>query len=166
MEFIIIMSKKENKQKSKKNLSDSLTLAAMNAKENFSKVDKKSKNKFRDILLFVGATIVAMIIFFFFVNIGKFIPIFIAYIVIWSVLILVYWIYNRGMISADIEPESLSPYWSKEKKEQFIASVKERRKKTRWLLFVIAPITFVFLVYFVLDFLLPDLYEKFIVNKK
>ena len=158
-------SKNNKNQKNKKSVSDSFTLAAMNAKESLSKVSKGSKKKLFDILVFVGATVLAMVIFFFFVNIGKFIPIFIAYIAIWSAMILIYWIYNRGMIASDIEPESLSPNWSDEKKKQFIESVKERRKKSRWMLFVIAPLTFVFLIYLLLDFLLPDLYEKFFVKK-
>jgi len=153
------MANKNNKKKN--NLSSSLTLAAMNAKENLSKVDKKSKAKARDLLILIGATIVAMFIFFLLVNLGYFIEIFITYIVIWSAAVLSYWIYNRGMISKDTKAEDLSPYWSAEKKEQFISSIKERRKKSRWLMFVIAPVSFVFLVYLVLDFLLPELYAQF-----
>lgn len=159
------MSKKKNNKNEKKSRTDALALAAMNAKETLANVNKGSKRKARDLLILIGAILVAMFIFFLFVELGYFIAIFTAYILLWSGALLTYWIYNRGLLSLDTKPEELSPYWTDEKKEQFLRSLKERRQKSRWLLFIIIAISFVFLLYLVLDFLLPSLYEKFFVKE-
>ena len=64
-------------------------------------------------------------------------------------------------MSKDITEDMLSPYWSEEKKKQFIESVKERRQKSRWLLFIITPFTFVFIMEIFMVFIMPRLYSMF-----
>ena len=157
-------NEKRNGKSGKKDVSSALSLAMMKTKDNLANVSKGSKNKLRDALILIGSIILAMFIFFLFVELEMFTTVFTVYLILWSAAVLAFWIYNRGMISKDTKPEDLSPYWSEEKKAQFIESIKERRRKSRWLLFVIAPITVVFLVYLALDFLLPALYKTFIVN--
>ena len=152
---------KNNKNKKRKSLSDSLTLAAMNAKESLSSADKDTKRKAKDLLIFRGITVIAMAVYIYFVQMWEFKAVFIIYLSVWTVSVLAYCFYNRGFLGSDVTEEMLSPHWSDEKKKQFLNSIKERKRKSRWLIFIIAPLTFVFIMELFIVYLWPEIYSAF-----
>ena len=125
------------------------------------KMDAKMKKKAKDLLIIAAITVVVLAVYIYFVQMWKFQIIFIIYLAVWTLSVLAYCFYNRGFMSKDITEDMLSPYWSEEKKKQFIESVKERRQKSRWLLFIITPFTFVFIIEIFMVFIMPRLYSMF-----
>ena len=51
-----------------------------------------------------------------------------------------YIMYNRGFTQNNITPEMLPDSWDAAKKAEFIDTVKERYKKSRWMLYAIIPL--------------------------
>lgn len=127
----------------------------------FSDVSDASKKKALDIVTFIIITVVVVSVYIFFVQIWQFQTIFIIYLSVWSASVLAYCFYNRGILQKDLTKDQLSPYWTDEKKDQFLRSVKLRRKRSRWLLFIIAPFTFVMIMELFMVFVLPQFTSYF-----
>ena len=68
----------------------------------------------------------------------------IAYMVIETVFVLTYVVYNRGFSRRGVTPEMLPADWSEEQKESFVADAELRIKHSRWMLVVILAFLFTF----------------------
>ncbi len=72
-----------------------------------------------------------------------------GYLVLATVLILVFVIYNRGFSRKNITPDMLPEEWSEEEKSEFLADGERRLSRSRWMLIPI----FAFLITFAVDLL-------------
>ena len=117
------------------------------------------KKRLLDIGIIVGVTVLLLAVYYYFVKIWAFEIIFTVYMTVWVIFFVAYWIYNRGFTRKGVTPEMLPDEWSDAKKEQFIEDGKRRQKKSRWMIFVIVPLCFVFIVEIAMVFLIPSLYE-------
>ena len=85
----------------------------------------------------------------------------IAYMVIETVFILAYLIYNRGFSRKGVTREMLPAEWSEDKKDEFIHSGEERLKSSRWMLVVILAFLFTFFIEIIELYFLPFLFGLF-----
>ncbi len=83
----------------------------------------------------------------------------ISYMVIETVFVLVYVIYNRGFSRRGITAEMLPQSWSDEKKEEFIASGVRRFEKSKWMLIVILAFLLTFLIDMIELWIVPFLLD-------
>ena len=72
-----------------------------------------------------------------------------GYLVLATVLILVFVIYNRGFFRKNITSDMLPEEWSEEEKSEFLADGERRLSRSRWMLIPI----FAFLITFAVDLL-------------
>ncbi|MBQ5634057.1 MAG: hypothetical protein IIV11_04150 [Clostridia bacterium] len=85
----------------------------------------------------------------------------VAYMVIETVFILAYLIYNRGFSRKGVTREMLPAEWSEDKKDEFIHSGEERLKSSRWMLVVILAFLFTFFIEIIELYFLPFLFGLF-----
>ena len=85
----------------------------------------------------------------------------IAYMVIETVFILAYLIYNRGFSRKGVTREMLPAEWSEDKKDEFIRSGEERLKSSRWMLVIILAFLFTFFIEIIELYFLPFLFGLF-----
>ena len=71
-----------------------------------------------------------------------------------------YLIYNRFFYRHGLTKEQLSPEWSDEEKEAFLADAALRIQKSKWMLTVIIPLLFTFLVDSFLLFIVEPVFGK------
>lgn len=114
------------------------------------KKTREGKPLGRDAIILLGILIVASVVVFgtyrLLLNYWYFELVLIAYMVIETVFIIAYLIYNRGMSRRGVTAEMLPAEWSEEEKERFISDGKERLKKSRWMLIVILAFFFTFAI--------------------
>jgi hypothetical protein len=95
---------------------------------------------------------------YFVLNRLEFHPIFFIYMAISAVLIVGYFLYNRGFVykdaTADMLPDTLSP----EEKEAVLAEASARLRKSRWMLTLILPFVMAFMLDALYLFVLSDLF--------
>ena len=109
----------------------------------------------RALILFVS-TVFAMGLYFFLMNIyslWKFVVI--AYVAVASVLIVAYFIINRAFTGSGVTYEMLPDTMSHSEKEEYLADVAAREKRSRPLLLVIFPVIITLLV---------DLFRLFVLD--
>ena len=109
----------------------------------------------RALILFVS-TAFAMGLYFFLMNIyslWKFVVI--AYVALASVLIIAYFIINRAFTGSGVTYEMLPDTMTRDEKEEYLADVADREKRSRPLLLVIFPIIITLLV---------DLFRLFVLD--
>ena len=109
----------------------------------------------RALILFVS-TAFAMGLYFFLMNIyslWKFVVI--AYVAVASVLIIAYFIINRAFTGSGVTYEMLPDTMTRDEKEEYLADVADREKRSRPLLLVIFPIIITLLV---------DLFRLFVLD--
>jgi hypothetical protein len=109
----------------------------------------------RALILFVS-TAFAMGLYFFLMNIyslWKFVVI--AYVAVASVLIIAYFIINRAFTGSGVTYEMLPDTMTRDEKEDYLADVADREKRSRPLLLVIFPIIITLLV---------DLFRLFVLD--
>ena len=109
----------------------------------------------RALILFVS-TVFAMGLYFFLMNIyslWKFVVI--AYVAVASVLIVAYFIINRAFTGSGVTYEMLPDTMSHDEKEEYLADVADREKRSRPLLLVIFPVIITLLV---------DLFRLFVLD--
>lgn len=85
----------------------------------------------------------------------------VAYMVIETVFILAYLIYNRGFSRKGVTREMLPAEWSEDKKDEFIRSGEERLKSSRWMLVIILAFLFTFFIEIIELYFLPFLFGLF-----
>ena len=69
-----------------------------------------------------------------------------SYMIVLTILVLVYIIYNRGFSRKGVTEDMLPLEWSSEKKREFIESGVRRLQRSKWLLVLIISIFFTFIV--------------------
>ncbi len=119
------------------------------------------KKKLIDLLIIIGLTVLLLGVYYYFVRMWNFKPAFIAALIIWAITCVTYWIYNKGFTAKGVTPEMLPDEWSREKKERFIEDGKIRMKKSRWMIFIIVPLSFLFIAEIVVTILLPTFLSSF-----
>ena len=106
-------------------------------------------------LILVLSTVVSMGIYFFLTSTPLWKVAVLAYIVIASVLIIAYFIINRAFTGSGVTYEMLPDTMTHKEKEEYLADVADRERRSRPMLMVIFPIILTLLVYlfrlFVLD---------------
>ena len=109
----------------------------------------------RALILFVS-TVFAMGLYFFLMNIYSLWKIVvIAYVAVASVLIVAYFIINRAFTGSGVTYEMLPDTMSHSEKEEYLADVAAREKRSRPLLLVIFPVIITLLV---------DLFRLFVLD--
>lgn len=124
----------------------------------YAEMTPEVKRRLIDVGIILGVTVLLLGIYYCFVKIWAFQMIFSIYMAVWAVLFIAYWVYNRGFSRKGVTPEMLPDEWSDAKKEQFIADGKRRMEKSRWMIYIIAPLCFVFIVEMFLAFVWPTIY--------
>ncbi len=129
--------------------------------------EKKGGNKnpnASSIILIVVLILLSVVVFGIYRTLTKyyyFELVLIAYMVIETVFIVIYLIYNRGFSRRGITPDMLPLEWSEEEKERFISSGKERIKKSRWMLVIILAFMFTFAIDIIELFVVPTIVGMF-----
>ena len=116
------------------------------------------KRRLFDVAIIFVVTVILLGIYYYYVQIWQFQMIFAIYMAVWAVFFIAYWVYNRGFSRKGVTPDMLPDEWSDAKKEQFIEDGKRRMKKSRWMIYIIAPLCFVFIVEMFLAFVRPKIY--------
>ena len=107
-------------------------------------------------LILVLSTAFAMGLYFFLMNIYSLWKIVvIAYVAVASVLIVAYFIINRAFTGSGVTYEMLPDTMSHDEKEEYLADVADREKRSRPLLLVIFPVIITLLV---------DLFRLFVLD--
>lgn len=70
----------------------------------------------------------------------------ILYMVSFAGLLIGYLLYNRAFVNKDVTVDMLPDDWSDEKKRDFVEGNRRRAEKSRWLLYLLIPFIFVFMV--------------------
>ena len=84
-----------------------------------------------------------------------------VYMVVFTVLILVYVIYNRGFSRRNLTKEMLNDTWSDEEKEAFLENGRQRMRRSKWMLLLILAIGFTFAFDMIELFVLPYFQNMF-----
>lgn len=106
-------------------------------------------------LILVLTTIVSMGIYFFLTSTPLWKVAVLAYIVIASVLIIAYFIINRAFTGSGVTYEMLPDTMTHKEKEEYLADVADRERRSRPMLMVIFPIIVTLLV---------DLFRLFVLD--
>lgn len=122
-------------------------------------VTEDAKRKLKDLIIIIVTTVLLLGVYYYFVQTWQFQTIFIIYLVIWAAAFIAYWVYNRGFSRKGVTPEMLPDEWSAEKKTQFIEDGKRRMEKSRWLIYIIAPLCFVFIAEIFMTLVWPTIYQ-------
>ena len=111
--------------------------------------DKKNKNK-KLIYLFSTVGLAAFFCAFYYCSMmvpGLLFPIVMfSYMIVLTVLIFVYIIYNRGFSRKGVTEDMLPSDWTQEQKFEYIESGRVRLQRSKWLLVFIIAILFTFIV--------------------
>lgn len=116
------------------------------------------KKRLIDIGIILVVTVILLGVYYFYVQNWEFQIIFAVYMAVWVVFFIAYWMYNRGFSRRGVTPEMLPAEWSDAKKTQFIEDGNRRMKKSRWMLYIIIPLCFVFIVEMFITFVWPTIY--------
>lgn len=152
--------------KKKKNLPD-VRREAMRDKSVKKPVSPETKKK---AAIIAAASFVNMLIYF---GVVPAIPsataqfsIHIAYMLIFSISLVIYIIYNRAFTRKNITIDMLPDVWSAEQKAAYILDGEERLKKSQWLMYIIIPFLVPIgadaLVLFVWDPYLSDVFSSIV----
>ena len=88
-------------------------------------------------------------------NFSFFKVIFWVYLAALPILIIAYFVYNKGMSAKGVTEDMLPEEWSREEKIKFIEDGKQRLKKSAWMLMVIIGLLFTFAFDLIELFALP-----------
>ena len=115
-----------------------------------SNITPEQKKQIKEAIAFLIATVLASVIvcgtYRFLLERAYFEIVLMAYIIIETVAIAAYLIYNRGFSRKGVTYDMLPLEWSDEKKKDFIEDAKRRLRKSRWLLVIIFAFLFTFSV--------------------
>ena len=118
---------------------------------------KEAVNAFnwRRALMLAMSTVCAMGFYFFLSSTSLWKFAVIAYVAIASVLIVAYFIINRAFTGSGVTYEMLPDTMTHDEKEEYLADVAERERKTRPMLMVIFPVIITLLI---------DLFRLFVID--
>lgn len=114
------------------------------------------------LVLIVLVTAVIFAVYRCLLNFDYFEFVLIGYMVVTTVLILIYLIYNRGMSRRGVTEEMLPDAWSTEQKRAFIEDGERRFQRSKWLLIPIIAFLFTFF-YDVIELLILPCIQNFFV---
>ena len=83
----------------------------------------------------------------------------VLYMVLLAIFVMWYLIYNRFLYRKNLTKDDLSPDMSDEEKEAFLADGRERLAKSKWMMLIIFPLVFTFLIDAV-DLFILDLFRS------
>ena len=109
----------------------------------------------RRALMLAMSTVCAMGVYFFLSSTSLWRAAVIAYVVVASVLIVAYFIVNRAFTGSGVTYEMLPDTMTHKEKEEYLADVVEREKRSRPMLMVIFPIIITLLI---------DLFRLFVID--
>lgn len=84
----------------------------------------------------------------------------IAYMALLLGFVLGYLIYNRFLYRKGVTKEDLPDEWSDEEKEAFIANGERRLQKSKWMMLIIFPLIFTFLMDAIDLFIIDEFFRK------
>lgn len=107
-------------------------------------------------IILLLSTVFAMGLYFFLMNIySLWKVVVIAYVAVASVLIIAYFIINRAFTGSGVTYEMLPDTMTHDEKEEYLADVADREKRSRPLLLIIFPVVITLLV---------DLFRLFVID--
>ena len=109
----------------------------------------------KHMLMLLGNTVLLMLIYFWVPMQFEFAYMPMIYLFIGAVLVLYYVIYNRGFTGKNITPEMLPDTMTQKEKEEYLADVADRERRSRPMLMVIFPVIITLLV---------DLFRLFVLD--
>ena len=141
-----------------------------NSLQEYDKADaekkEKRKKKIKTAIVTAIITLAVLVIYFLSLELSPLLysilginvfPIVICiYMIVLTLLVVVYIVYNRGFSRRGVTPEMLPDSWSDEKKEEFIENGKRRLNDSRWML--------IFIVAFLVTFLV-DAFNMFVLSR-
>ena len=113
------------------------------------------------LLSMVLLTVAVLLVYRFFLANPAFPVVLIVYMVIFTLFVLAYVIYNRGFSRRNLTLEMLPSEWSEEEKEEFIENGRERMRKSKWMLLPIVSFGFTFAFDMIELFVVPYLRAMF-----
>ena len=108
------------------------------------KIDAKTKDAIILLVALVLCTVVVCGTYRLLIELPYFELVLFGYLAAETIMIAVYFIYNRGFSRKGITADMLPTEWSEEKKKDYIEDAKRRLHKSRWLLVVILAFLFTF----------------------
>ena len=118
------------------------------------KSESKTDNVLR-LLLLIALTVTVLAVYRFFLNHPYFFVVMIAYMVIFTALILTYVLYNRGFFHRNVTRDMLPDSWSEAQKDAFLEGGKRRMERSRWMLIPIFAFGLTFAIDVMELFVLP-----------
>ncbi len=112
------------------------------------KKELSEKNK-KEMMLLILCCFIFMLVYFSAVNIPVPIISFVVtglYMLGLAVFVVVYIVYNYAFTRKDVTEEMLPDDWDDEKKAAYIQKGKDRKQKSRWMIFIIFPLIVTFIV--------------------
>ena len=127
--------------------------------EKFSELKGNVENlNWKLLLILVLNTIILCGLYYYIVN---YLPnysgaIMIVYALSLSAMIIAYFVYNKGILQKHITEDMFPSEWSFEEKNEYILQIKQRAKKSKWMLTVIFPLIITFAIDIINLFLLDS----------
>ena len=121
---------------------------------------KRGSGKFLLPLLLLLNTIAVSVIYFVLLNYVRPEPVLIVYMAVFAVALVWYVCYNRGFFARNLTPDRLPDTMTAEQKSAFIADVKKREQRSKWLVVFGFPFGFA-LLFDSLSWLAEDIFAQF-----
>ncbi len=96
------------------------------------------------LLILVAEAMVLLAFYRFALETRWFMAVMIAYMAAFTVLLFVYFLYNRCFARKNVTPEMLPSQWSEEEKSAWIEDGKRRLERSRWMLMLLFALGFTF----------------------
>lgn len=129
-----------------------------------TKSKQNSKNK-KTLLILIGISILFATVYFFLTNTKSILPytdiIMIVYLSLLACSIFAYVFYNKGFTQKKITIDMLPSEWTDSAKKAFIDESKNRATKSKWLLYLIFPLSITFALDCILLFVVPFFVDLF-----
>ena len=106
---------------------------------------KGGSRKFLFPLLLLANTVIATVVYFSVLNYVRPEPVLIVYMAVFAAALIFYVCYNRGFFARNLTPDRLPDTMSAEQKESFIADVKKREQRSKWVVVFGFPFGFAML---------------------
>ena len=122
---------------------------------------KNTKKKENIVRVILTAVMALVLLVFYRVSLSfSFFPIVMwSYMLLLTVIVLVYIFYNRGFSRKGITVDMLPDEWDEERKEIFVKSAEQRHNRSKWMLMVIIAFLVTFLVDAVELFILSNWFK-------
>lgn len=111
-------------------------------------------------LLLLGNTVVATVVYFTVLNYVRPEPVLIVYMAVFAAALIFYVCYNRGFFARNLTPDRLPDTMTAEQKADFIADVKNRERRSKWVVAFGFPFGFA-LLFDSLSWLVEDIIAQF-----